>query len=172
MKRNCFVKILVNPHATTSFILRFEILPKKEVYLKIMMQHINDLNNILDELKTQIPMRYDFNVIFNWKNCPNIIKDDKRVEEDIRKIFYIGIGRTSISDYTEEINRVDHNLDFIKLANIINIHVDNHGSAPDFKNNIDKNKIKIHNYIKTVLGMPKLTIEQTRIITNILNKTT
>lgn len=161
-KRTCYVKIIVNPQACKSFSLRFELYPKKDVNLKIMLPNPTDLETVIDEIKKQIPMKYNFNVQWNWKNVPQLIKDNKKFQEEILKIFHVGNINNKISN---------SNIEYIKYAELVKMHTDQHGAAPDFKNNFnDKNKIKIYNYIKTILGIPKLTMEQSNIIVELINK--
>lgn len=176
-KRTCYVKIVVNPQATKSFALRFEMYPKKDVNLKIMLPNPHELGSILDEIKKQIPIKYNFNVQWNWKNVPQAIKEDKKFQEEILKIFSSGIsvGNTLGLDSGKTINPgvlpTNSNTEYSKLAAIIKMHVEHYGAAPDFRSNhTEKNKLKIHNYIKAALGMPKLTLDETNIIVDIINK--
>lgn len=155
-KRKLFIKTIVNPQAAKSFALRFEIFPKKDVNLKIMLQSASDLHLILDEIKAQIPTKYNFDIQFNWKNAPASLKSDEKFQEEIIKIFH---GAPS-----------KNNDDDIKYASIIRTHVQNYGASPNFKKNLtEKNKVKIYNYIKTVLGIPNLTMEQSDNICKLLN---
>lgn len=161
LNKNCIIKIIVNPAAEKSFSLKFELFPKNQVYLKIMIQHVDDISQILDEIKKQIPIKYNFNIQWNWKNVPNSIKENKMIQSEIEKIF----------KYKEVNLKKEENVyDFNKMAEILKNHIKKHGAAPDFNKNIsEKDKNKIHNYIKTVLGMPNLSPEHTTIITSIVN---
>lgn len=190
----CHVKTIVNPKATTSFAIRFQVMPKKEVYLKIILPNVDSLQTILDEIKKQIPMKYNFNVQFNFKNVPKSIEENKIFKEEILKIFNYYKAPTLIVENKDLIINKNNMLNFnntnaeqfinslpiqqtkttsqyTQLASLIKVHVDNHGAAPDFKNNFsEKNKIKIHNYMKTVLAMPKLTMAESIIINELLNQ--
>lgn len=180
--RTCHVKIIVNPTATTSFALRFEKYPKSQVNLKITIPHVSDLQSMVDDIKKEIPLKFNFNVQFNWKNVPPSIKDDKKFQEDILKIFSVGpnieylpkpIGSISATNIitSDADNSKLPKADYSKLAALVKLHNDQYGATPDFKNNVsDKGKLKIHNHIKTVLGMPKLTMEQTLHIADIVLK--
>lgn len=61
-------------------------------------------------------------------------------------------------------------LDYVKLSATLKTHVSNYGAAPNFEDfSTEKNKKKIHNYIKTALAMPKLTIDQAVLIASAMN---
>ena len=167
-KRNCYVKIIVNPQATMSFSLRFELYPKKDVNLKIMLPNVNEINTIIEEIKKQIPIKYNFDVQFNWKNIPQILRDNKKFQEDILKIFSSGLeiskplpASSSILINSVNSEGVPASMEYKKLASILKMHIEQFGAAPDFRNNFsEKNKTKIYNYIKSNMAMPKLTMEQ------------
>src|ERR1700678_3625534 len=167
-KTDCFVKILVNPLAVVSFTIKFAIVPVKEVYLKIMLQSINDLNPILEEIKNRLP-NYDFNVQFNWKNTPQNIKDNKYMQDGLLKVLTKSPIEVCDRTFDKILNKIPFETDYYTLAELIKNHIKEYGAAPDFKKNIvKKNKIKIHNYIITILGMPHLTMEQTQMISDLV----
>lgn len=144
------VKVVVNPHATRSFALRFESSPKKLANLKIIMQNVADVNSILAEIKENVPRKYNFAVQFNWKNVPDIIRMDKMFQAVILQIFQSGVD----NGMSDQKPRHDYKI----LAGRVKTHISIYGAAPDFaKYSMIKYKLKIQNYIRTVLGIPNLS---------------
>jgi hypothetical protein len=139
------VKIVINPHSTNSFALRFEIEPKHSTLLKIIITSESKLPVILKEIRDQCFGKYKFELNFNWKNVPNSIKDNTKFQEELDQIF------------GNEITEIPQTLDFRLAANSVKKYIVSYGSAPDFADRLtEKSKKKIHNYIKSVIGMPRL----------------
>lgn len=188
-RRNCNVKIIVNPQTSKAFALRYDLAPKKVCSLKITIPNVADLNSIIEEIKKQLPIKFNFNINFNWNNVPKEIVNDKKFKEDILRIFqHQSIEQlvkptvkqiSNIESTTENILYSENNtrsfsnddIGYERLASMLIMHVKNYGAAPDFRNVFTaKNKEKVHNYIKSALGLPSLTQEQSSIIGNLATK--
>lgn len=160
---DCTIKIIFNTQATKSFNLRFQLYPKKMTNLKIVITRIEDIYSIIEEIKNQIILKNNFNIQWNWKNTPAVLKEDKKMQEELSKIF-----RSSF-----KIEPVKPVIGFnIKgIASLVKSHINNYGANPDFNDLItEKNKNKIFNYIKTVTSMHKLTMEQAMDIAKLVNE--
>jgi hypothetical protein len=146
MDKKMMVKIVVNPTAIKSFSIKFE---NGKAYLKIIITNINEIYPMLSEIKKQFPIKYSFTLEFNWKNVPSAIKDDKKIKDELIKIF--GLGNEFVID------EIDIKKDK-QLASIVKNHIEKHGNAPDFNlKNTEKGKKKICNYVRNILGMHKLS---------------
>lgn len=142
-KYNCLVKIIVNPVLDKTINLTFAT-SKHSAKLKIILNHSNDLTYMLEELRHLFSSKFHFTLFYNWKATPKEIRENKVFQEELQKIF---------NNY-ESINELN------KLVNIVKKHINLHGSAPNFKIVKDKDRYKIHNYIKTSLGISNLTLDE------------
>lgn len=142
-KFTCIVKIIVNPQLEQNINLTVSV-PKKTAKLKIILQNENDINQMINDTKKIFDGKFNFNLIFNWKATPKSIRENKFIQNELQKIF----------ENSDNLNEI------VKLANIVRKHILMYGSAPNLKlYSNEKCKIKIYNYIKSLLGIPDLTIE-------------
>jgi hypothetical protein len=161
---DAIVKIIVNPNAVKTLNFKVEYGVKRCAYIKIIITNANEIYSMLTEIKKQFPIKYHFNLEFNWKNVPESIKTDKKVKDELIKIFGIKSDyepETTNNIIVQDDQKKDVSSRYEKLASIVKHYVDRHGSAPNFENRFnEKGKKKIINYIKTVLGMHKLTDDE------------
>jgi hypothetical protein len=160
---DAIIKIVVNPNAVKTFNIKFEYGPKRIAYIKIIITNVSEIYAMLAEIKKQFPVKYHFNLEFNWKNVPESIKNDKKVKDDLIKIFGIGVDYETVADtfVIEPKKELENKEKYEKLASIVRHYIDRHGSSPNLETRFtEKGKKKVGNYIKTVLGMHKLSDDE------------
>lgn len=150
-KQTCLVKIIVNPQLDKSFSLLFNSNGAK---LKIIIKNSYEIWEILDNIKKNLPIKFNFNIVFNWKNTPKAIRENKLVKDSIKKIL-------------DSENCID---DYLKYSEIIKNYIQTHGSAPNFKQNTKKkDKLKIYNYIKSIIPNSGIMINDALEIAKLIN---
>jgi hypothetical protein len=142
------VKVIINPSATISFNLRFQIYPKEMANLKITARGAEDLPEVMKKLNYQIRDKFHFEVEFNWSNTPEAVKTDEVFKRAIMDKF-----QSTIKVSTGEI-------DTDIMATRLKMHVGIHGACPDFTDmRKPKTQAACRNYIKSSLALPHCSIE-------------
>lgn len=135
-KINCLVKIIVNPQLENSFNLQFNLTETPIAKFKIILNHAKELNLVLDNIRKYLPIKFNFNVIFNWKNTPKIIRTNKQIQNEI-----IDILESSLNNYNKVMNLIEkYNIPNKSIFNNKNSESRNKNNKEEDKNNKEKNK--------------------------------
>jgi len=173
-KRICTVKVIVNPSACKSVSMRYELSPKQNLHVKLMLQNVNDLSSVVDELRKQIVIRHEYSVRFNLTNVPSIIKENKKFQDEILDLFKFHTTPTSpsipmiqtVSIASEKLTIPEVELNI--LATELKERIKTYGANPDLKNvYTTKGKQKIYNYVKTSLARPNINLDDALAIANL-----
>jgi hypothetical protein len=82
----CRIKIITNPHSQSAFNMRLAP-DTKQVNIKIIIKSIGGLHPLLDEIIQVLHPKYNWLVEWNWKNTPEIIKNDAKLRQKILEMF-------------------------------------------------------------------------------------
>lgn len=182
-KTVCYVKVIQNHKLPESFNMKIILYPLKKVEVTIITPNQIQLNVIIHEMKKTYGLsKFAFRVQFNWTNVPKEIRKDPHFKAEIYNIFQ----NTSISSFVTqeqyknvisggvapvEINQSNENIVVLKkvtfdkeslesYVDLVRTHIVDFGNAPDFvASTSTKNQKKIHNYIKSVCGLPHMPME-------------
>lgn len=179
----CHVKVIQNPRLPESFDMKTTLYPLRKVEVIIVTPNHAQLSSIVQEMKRTFGVaKFAYRVQFNWVNVSKEISKDPHFKADIYSIFgnapsvksYVTADQfTKVIEGGElpiEINQSNSNVMTIKRPNIdkdslstyidlVRTHIVDHGNSPDMKNRSEKNKKRIHNYIKSVCALPHLPLE-------------
>ena len=148
----CVIKVIQNANAESTFTIKAADRLQK-LYVKIIVHKPESLVPLAENIEKFLinsPTNYELH--FNWDSASVEIRKNEDFRRIMYKIFQSNIGNTIID------NEMIISPEKIRLtAQQLKKHIETYGNSPDFHNQTPKNQKKIHNFIKTVLGMPNIT---------------
>lgn len=175
-KTTCHVRIIQNNRMPESFDLKMTLYPLKKAELTIVTPNKVQLGSIVQEMKKIYGFsKFAFNVQFNWTNVAKEIQQDAYFKAEIYNIFQ---NAPSVSSFVTDEQYDSRNKPQYKedvdpdsleaYISLVKTHIVDYGNHPDFKVRTDKNQKRIHNYLKSVCGMPNMPISTSMAIADSL----
>lgn len=132
---NCIIKVILNPGQPRRYILNRV---DTTLFVRIHVQQIPyDLDYIADQIASEFIAQKRYNVVFNFKSAPDLVKSHHSFKEKIVKIFQKTPSTSPEAD-------IETGVTIIKA----HMHHGKHPKLAEYEN--VKTFKKIYNYVKSV----------------------
>lgn len=172
---NCYIKVVCNPDLES----RYEVTSRtdknckaKQLNVRLILNRVEDLMTIAKLIENQFVPKHSYDVKFSWRCTPKSVKENLEFREIMIRVFSTnslrmsdkmnimrlmpssGGSKNSGPEYTAKIVELNKYIELIKN------HLERHGAHPNFREmKSEKQKKKIHNYLKSVCNKPQMSRE-------------